>query len=137
MSEGAVQPAPRRRRWQFRLRTILLLTAAVAALSALYRVAPQLDAFVLGAGPAVLCLRHSLHCWRGRRRFSLLMRAAILPALGMFYVVSAGPAIVLANHDAFWEAILEHVYAPLEWLHADTIFHDPLDWYAKFWRQLT
>ncbi|HWB08999.1 MAG TPA: hypothetical protein VG826_07235 [Pirellulales bacterium] len=137
MTETASQPAERRRRWQFSLRAILLLMVAVAALSALYRVAPQLDAFVLGAGPAVLCMRHGLQSWRRRCRVSRWMRAAIVPSLGIFYVVSVGPAILLANRDPFWETMLEPVYAPLIWLHDGTLFHDPLDWYASFWLQLT
>lgn len=137
MSDGLAHTAEQRSRWQFSVRTVLLLMLAVAILSAIYRVAPQLDVFVLGSAPTILCAQHLLRCWRQRCRPSALMTAVVPLSFGMLYVVSVGPAIVLANHYPFWEDTLERIYAPLIWLHTGTILRGPLEWYADFWQNLT
>jgi len=123
-------------RWQFSLRTIFLLMVAAAALSALYRVAPQLDVLALGTAPAIAC------CYRitkpaGRpRRLSLPLFAALLPSLGMLYVVSIGPAILLDLRFPWVRGIFVRFYAPLLWLYMNTGLRDVLDWYVGFWYTL-
>ena len=136
MTVGVARPAERRSRWQFSVRTVLLLMVAVAALSALYRVAPQLDVFVLGVSPTALSVHHGVRCWRRQRRVSLPVIATVLLSFGMFYVVAVGPAIALSRTGPFWNNVFDHIYAPLEWAYEQPIFHDPLDWYADFWRDL-
>lgn len=122
-------------RCQFSLRTIFLLTVAAAALSALYRVAPQLDVLAVGTAPAIVCC-HRVIKPAGRRRLSLPLIAAMLPSLGMLYVVSIGPAILLDLRFSWVRSIFKRFYAPLLWLYMNTSLRDVLDWYLGFWYTL-
>ena len=123
-------------RWQFSLSAIFLLMLIAAALSALYRVAPQLDVFAAGIAVAAWSV---LNLMRRRTRPRKLSRAAKFGlALSCFagYVVSIGPAIMLVNRFVWVGAILEKLYWPLAWLHVNTPARRPLEWYAEFWRGL-
>lgn len=127
-----------RSRWQFSLRTMLLLMVAAAALSALYRVGPQLDVLAVGAAPAILCAYHLIQCRRRQCRPSPLVMAAVLPSLVLVYMVSAGPAIILVGRYPWCMRIVSLFYVPLDWLYRQNIaFHNVLEWYAEFWWDLS
>ncbi len=123
-------------RWQFSLSSVFLLMLIAAALSALYRVAPQLGVFAAGTAVAAWS---AWNLMRRRTRPRKRSRAAKIGlALSCFagYVVSVGPAIVLINRFVWTTAIFEKLYWPLAWLHGNTPARRPLDWYAEFWRGL-
>lgn len=123
-------------RWQFSLSALLLLMLIAAALSALYRVAPQLDVFVAGIAVAAWSI---LNLMRRRTRPRKLSRAAkfgLVISCFAGYVVNVGPAIVLINRFVWTAAIFEKLYWPLAWLHVNTPARRPLEWYAEFWRGL-
>jgi len=55
----------------------------------------------------------------------------LLPAV---YVLSLGPAV--RYYDGCSPAMqnaIETVYAPLVWLHENTILEEPLRWYVELW----
>jgi hypothetical protein len=56
-----------------------------------------------------------------------------LCALPMFYVLSLGPAVWLADRGYLPTEPLQVVYAPLIWLHEHTPLSGPLDWYVELW----
>ncbi|HXT58199.1 MAG TPA: hypothetical protein VN699_06165 [Pirellulales bacterium] len=137
MSEAASPPIEGdRARWQFSLRSMLLLTLTAAVLSALYRVAPQLDVFVAGIAPAIWT---TLGIVRNRRRRGKLSRLAACCAIASWcacYLASIGPAILIAHRCVWTGAIFERLYSPIEWLHKHTPAAAGLEWYVAFWRDL-
>jgi hypothetical protein len=56
-----------------------------------------------------------------------------LVLLPMFYVLSLGPAVWLANREIVAREPLQVVYAPLIWLHENAPLEAPLDWYVDLW----
>lgn len=67
--------------------------------------------------------------------------AAPLALVGLFllpvlYVLSLGPAVWLYNAQQGQgpaAEVLETIYAPLGWLHENTPFQGPLEWYVDLW----
>lgn len=131
------QAAFDRARWQFSLRAVFLLTLAAAALAALGRVAPQLDVLAVGLAAAVWSTLGVVRAWRQTRRISAAAWAALSLSWCAFYMVSVGPAEVVAQRFEWTLPIVVRVYAPLEWLYGHTPLHDALHWYVQFWLQLT
>jgi hypothetical protein len=137
MIEAASRPIDRdRARWQFSLRSMLLLTLTAAVLSALYRVAPQLDVFVAGIAPAIWTtvgiVRNRL---RGRKSSRLAACCAIASWCAC-YVASIGPAIVVVLRWTWTAAFFERFYSPIGWLYRHTPAAAALEWYVAFWRDL-
>ena len=136
MIEATSQPVPRAARWQFSLRSMLLLTLTAAVLSALYRVAPQLDVLVAGIAPAIWT---TFGIVRNRRREGKLSPLAACGAIASWcvcYLASIGPAVLIARRYAWTEALFKSFYLPLEWLHDNTPAAGALEWYVEFWHEL-
>jgi hypothetical protein len=137
MSEAASRPIESgASRWQFSLRSMLLLTLTAAVLSALYRVAPQLDVFVAGIAPAIWT---TLGIARNRvrlRKTSRLAACCVIASWCACYVASIGPAIVVVQRCTWAAALFERFYSPIEWLHRHTPAAAALEWYVAFWREL-
>jgi len=137
MIEAASPPIERgAARWQFSLRSMLLLTLTAAVLSALYRVAPQLDLFVAGISPAVwTTLGFVRNRVRGRKN-SWLAACCAFASWCACYLASIGPAIVVVHCCTWTGALFERLYSPIEWLHNHTPAAAALEWYVAFWREL-
>lgn len=131
---------PNAGRFQFRLRSIFLLILSAAVLSALYRVAAQLDVLVLGTAPAIWTTTAAIRARRQRRRVPLPVWIVSGPAWLAAYVVSVGPVIlVVKQFDRTMIGFLGYIfwiYLPIEWLHKHTPLRSLLDWYVSFWHQL-
>lgn len=137
MSEAVEkQAAFERARWQFSLRAVFLLTLAAAALAAIGRVAPQLDVLAVGLAVAVWSTLAAMRAWRRTRRISAAAWAVLSLSWCMFYMVSVGPAAVIALRFEWTFPFLVRVYAPLDWLCDHTPLNDALHWYVQFWLQL-
>jgi hypothetical protein len=122
----------KRSRWQFSLRAMFLLTLSAAALAAIARVAAQLDIFVVGVAAAVWSTRGAVTARRRARRLSVRSWMALALSWCAFYVVSVGPAIVVANRFLWTVAPLTTIYAPMSWLY-DQQLDGVLWWYVEFW----
>jgi len=56
-------------------------------------------------------------------------------ALLVFYVLSFGPAAVIADRTGWNEALLV-AYAPVMFLHQNTSLRRPIESYVSFWNRL-
>jgi hypothetical protein len=86
----------------------------------------------------VAALRGWLAQERAARRFSLrrwLRRMFIAYVVLMLYLLSVGPAVLLAHKWRQAEAALEVLYAPVEWAcRCVPLIHPPLEAYISLWR---
>ena len=64
---------------------------------------------------------------------ALALIVAALLAAPMLYLLSVGPAVWLVNQQYFHESTFESLYAPLVWLHENTLAEKPLEWYVELW----
>lgn len=128
--------APNAGRYQFRLRSIFLLILSAAVLSALYRVAAQLDILVLGTAPAIWTTTAAIQARRQHRRVSVSVWILSVPAWLAAYVVSVGPAILIVEQFEWAFGFLSYVFRPLDWCGHYTPLRSLLSWYASFWHQL-
>ena len=134
MTQVVLQPIDRPHfRWQFNLRSIFLLTLSAGALSALYRVAAQLDVLALGTAAAVWSTYGAIRARRRVHRVSVSAWVTLASSWAAFYIVSVGPAIVIVHRFPQIEGMFDAVYFPLNWLFDHTRFRAPLEWYAAFW----
>jgi hypothetical protein len=132
---GGPPMAAGRSRWQFSLRTVFALTLASAALSAIYRIAPQLAVLALGISPAVWLM---LGVFRNRAAVSLhspLRLCKLIAAAALVYAVATGPAVSAMRRFVWAERLVHWLYVPLQWLYATSpLFRELLDWYVGYWR---
>ena len=124
-------------RWQFSLRAMFLLTLSTAALAAIGRVAAQLDVLVVGVASAIWSTRGVVRIWRRTRAVSALSLLMMALSWSMFYVVSIGPAILIAESFAWTKPAIKTLYGPLDWAFVNTPLRDALGWYVVFWHELT
>jgi len=61
----------------------------------------------------------------------------VLVLVVALYVLSFGPAAVIANRAKATRPVLEVVYAPLIWLYENTPLREPLRLYMDFWLEIT
>jgi hypothetical protein len=59
---------------------------------------------------------------------------AVLVLLPVLYVLSFGPVVTFLPHQPSW--VVEDIYAPVLWLHDNTILEKPLEDYVEFWHHL-
>ena len=52
----------------------------------------------------------------------------------VLYVLSVGPASLIADKYPATMGVLNAFYAPIIWLHANTFLEKPLDVYVELWR---
>jgi hypothetical protein len=71
----------------------------------------------------------------GHKRTGAAIAVLIVVLLPILYVLSVGPAVMLADMTESGElvAVLEVVYCPLEWLHENTPLREPLEAYVDLW----
>lgn len=69
------------------------------------------------------------------KRTGAAIAVLVLVLLPILYVLSLGPAVLLADMTESRELVrvLEVVYYPLEWLHANTPLREPLEAYVDLW----
>jgi hypothetical protein len=128
---------------QFSLRSILVLTFAVAVWLSFCRIAPHIAVFLLGiilaAGGTYLLVRLKRKVRGCRlRRLDRLALAVLwmltLLSWAFFYVVSIGPVIALVQKSGIPPGEpLRLFYMPVEWLHENTPLAKPLEAYAAAW----
>jgi len=127
---------------QFSLRSILVLTFAVAAWLSLCRMVPHIAVFVLGiilaAGSTYLLVRLKKKV-RGcrlrrldRRAFAFLRACAVL-SWAFFYVVSIGPVILVVERTGLPRFPFQLFYFPVLSLLDSIPFSTPLEAYANAW----
>lgn len=63
--------------------------------------------------------------------------ALVLLLAVVLYVLSIGPAAVIANRATATQPVVEVMYAPLEWLYENTPLRGPLRRYIDFWLVIT
>ena len=126
---------------QFSLRSILVLTFAVAVWLSICRIVPHIAVFLLGiilaAGATHLLVRLKKKVRGCRlRRLDRLALAVLwtltLLSWAFFYVVSIGPVVAVAHQPGTNEP-LKLFYAPVIWLHEHTPLAKPLDAYSDAW----
>jgi hypothetical protein len=85
----------------------------------------------------VVALRGWLAQDRGSRRLSMrrwLRRLFFVYAVFMLYLLSIGPAVLLASKTGRGEGLMEVLYAPVQWLGDYVPLLDaPLDAYISLW----
>lgn len=127
---------------QFSLRSMLVLTFAVAVWLSLCRMVPHIAVFVLGiilAAGATYALRRLKRQVRGCRLRRLDRRALVvlwtltLFSWAFFYVVSIGPVVAVAQEVEIDGIPLKLFYAPVIWLHEYTPLEKPLEAYSRLW----
>ena len=136
MSKASIEQ-PANRKPQFSIRALMIAALVVACWLGLLRVVPHIAVFLSGvallglsawwAVRAHLGKRSRLNCWA-----SYLFAAV---AWFYFYVVSVGPAVVLSEKLDIDNDIMEAIYKPVIWLHAETPLKQPLEDYVDAWDQ--
>jgi hypothetical protein len=66
---------------------------------------------------------------RGQTALVLVIGLAVLA----LYVLSVGPVGAVVEHSGFGEDAARVFYAPLIWLHHNTVLKEPLEAYARLW----
>ena len=69
-------------------------------------------------------------------RHRLLLVVACLIALPLFYVLSIGPVLYVADKLHSGDRLLEELYFPLRWAVTGTPLMKPLDAYCDWWHWL-
>jgi len=72
------------------------------------------------------------HSPEGSSRVRYLEYAGLALVIPLLYVLNIGPAIKYLSGSPFTDA-LEILYAPVIWLHENTLLIEPLEDYAKLW----
>jgi len=62
---------------------------------------------------------------------------ALLLILLVLYLLSVGPAVAIARRTGKGMAVVNVVYAPIEWLHNNTPLRNPTESYVNFWDRIT
>jgi hypothetical protein len=61
------------------------------------------------------------------------MAVAIVFAILVLYVLSVGPVGAVVEHSGRGQEVASIFYAPLTWLHQNTVLKRPLEEYARLW----
>ena len=128
---------------QFSLRSILVLTFAVAVWLSACRMVPHIAIFLLGAVLAAVTtyglirLKRKVRGCKLRRldrlAFCVLWTLTLL-SWAFFYVISIGPVIAVAEKAGIDPGgPLKLFYGPVVWLHEYTPLAKPLEAYAAAW----
>jgi hypothetical protein len=136
-TSAALHPAPTASaRWQFSLRSLMAVMLAVAFLSGLCRIAPQLAVCFAGMAAAPFATWRLLRTFRSQRPIGKRLIVGFTAAWLMFYLVSVGPAIAVCQRGTVPKRAFEVLYLPFDWLYRRTPARRPLGWYANFWRNV-
>jgi len=130
-------------RLQFSVRSLLVLTFAVAVWLSICRMVPQhiavfLLGIILAAGAtySLIRLKRKVRGCRLRRldrlAFAVLWTLTLF-SWAFFYVVSVGPVVAVAHTAGIHDEPLRLFYAPVKWLHDLTPLAKPLEAYAEAW----
>ena len=63
----------------------------------------------------------------------VLFRATSLMAAIVLYILSIGPAALLAKGSSRGDRAARIIYAPVIWLHENTFLAEPLEAYVAWW----
>lgn len=130
-----VPPATEPTRWQYSLRSLLMLMLLAAVLSAVGRPWPHVALFIAGVLPApYFTFRLVRRLVTGRRVGKLLVVATLLGWLTC-YAAFAGPVAYAVQHDKMSRQTAVTIYAPFVWLQKNTQLRDTLEWYRDKWQQ--
>ena len=72
---------------------------------------------------------------RGRATHAWVLGSGCVLVSLAFYVLSVGPAAWLIGRYPGLADAFEVIYAPVEWLHENTILKEPLRDYVDLWTQ--
>jgi hypothetical protein len=72
------------------------------------------------------------HSPEGSSRVRYLEYAGLALVIPLLYLLSIGPAIKYLSGTPFTDT-LEILYAPVIWLHENTLLKEPLEEYVKLW----
>jgi hypothetical protein len=127
---------PDQARWQFSLRTVLVLALVCTVLLAIVRIVPPVGILIVGALPAFFCTCRIIQAIR-HQSAGLLLPVATLVSWCLAYIVSLGPAVAFEAWLGNWTApgvdALELFYAPLIWLHDNAGLSEALGSYVDQW----
>ena len=128
---------------QFSLRSLLVLTFAVAVWLSICRMVPHVAVFLLGiilvavTTYALIRLKKKVRGCRLRRldrcAFTVLWTLTVL-SWAFFYVVSIGPVVAIAHKTEMGDPrALKTFYTPVVWLHDYTPLAKPIEAYSNGW----
>jgi hypothetical protein len=123
-------------RWQFSLRSLLVVTLVAAVLSAVGRPWPHVALFLAGVLPAPYLTARLTHLWYQRRRAGWVLITACILAWLTCYVAFAGPVAYAVETDRLSARTARTIYAPFVWLQKNTPVRKALEWYRDHWQEM-
>lgn len=123
-------------RWQFSIRTLLLLMLLAAVLSGIARTWPHVSLFLAGVLPAPYFTFHVVRRLVQQRRVGKMFIVATL--LGWFtcYAAFAGPVAYWVWKGTIPRQTAVTIYAPFVWLQTNTSLRDTIEWYRDKWQTM-